>query len=378
MKKVVELISTMNVGGAETMVKDYAMLMDQDKINMKIIALSGQYHSTNEQILKENGVDITFLGEMKYGERQNLNPFEKIVRFVSRYYYFRKLMMEFQPDILHVHLYMGRYLKVLPLKKLNMKLLFTVHNIPERFFSKKFGLNQKHREYKEAKRLIDKHGMTLIALHDSMNQELRELFKTDRVITVNNGIVLDHFDRSKYDRAAIRESLGVKQDEFLVGHVGRYHIQKNHEKIVEIFCALLKEKVEAKLLLIGRGELKEQIIELVNKCGIKDKVIFLENRQDIPELMCAMDVFLFPSKWEGFGNVLIEAQSMGLRCVISDCVPKSVQLTSLVYPVSLTADMSVWTEALLDADKKVTAKGKLSDYDMVNCVKKLQNIYLDM
>ena len=218
----------------------------------------------------------------------------------------------------------------------------------------------------------------MIALHDDMNRELRELFHTDRVITVNNGIVLEHFDRNKYDREAIRASLDVKKDEFLVGHVGRYHIQKNHEKIVEIFCALLKEEPKAKLLLIGRGELKEQIMDMVNQRGIDDKVIFLENRQDIPELMCAMDVFLFPSKWEGFGNVLIEAQSMGLRCVISDCVPDSVRLTSLVYPVSLQADMSVWTDALLDSNKRETAKGRLSDYDMVNCVKKLQNIYLNL
>ncbi|MDD6202649.1 MAG: glycosyltransferase family 4 protein [Lachnospiraceae bacterium] len=200
MKKVVQLISTMNTGGAETMVRDYALLMEQEKIDMKIIALSKHYDSVNEKVLQEHGIPIIFLSELKYGNREDLNFVQKIIRRISRYYYLRKIILREKPDVLHVHLHIGHYLKVLPLKKLNMKLLYTVHNVPERFFRKNPGISQKYFEYREVKRLVNQHGMRLIALHDTMNRQLRELFSTDQVITVNNGIEMERFCPDLYDR----------------------------------------------------------------------------------------------------------------------------------------------------------------------------------
>lgn len=377
MKKVIQLISTMNTGGAETMVKDYALLVDKEKVQMKIVVMSGQYHSTNEQILKDKGIEIIYLGELLYGEKEDLNPLQKVLRRVSRYYYFRKLILEEKPDVLHVHLHFGWYLKVLPLKKLNMKLLFTVHNVIENFFDAVPGWKEKYFEYREADRLIKKYGMTLIALHDDMNRELRDFFHTENVVTINNGIMLSRFNKQLYDREEIRKSLGVGTEEFVVGHVGRYHEQKNHELIVNVFKELLKIKPNSKLLLIGKGPLKEEITKKIEREGLTDYVIMLENRQDVPQLMDAMDVFLFPSRWEGFGNVLIEAQSMGLRCVISDKVPESVILTENVQIKSLEEPLTAWVEAILNFNKKSVPRGTLTEHDMIYCVERLQHIYLD-
>lgn len=368
----------MNVGGAETMVKDYALLMDKEKIDMKIVALSGRYDSTNEVILQEAGIPIIFLEEAKYGGRKDLNFFQKIIRKIYRYYYFRKLILEEKPDILHIHLRFDKYIKVLPLKKLNLKLVHTVHNEPTRFFDKNGKDRDKYKEFKEAYRLVHEHNMKLIALHDSMKEELKELFETTDVVTVNNGIQMEQFQSDLYDRESTRKELDVASDEFLIGHVGRYHIQKNHERIITVFRELLKKQPRAKLLLIGRGALKENIIARVKEWGIDSKVIFLENRIDVPALMNAMDVFFFPSRWEGFGNVLTEAQSIGLRCVISTAVPKDVQLTDKVIPVDLEETDDVWVDALLDKDRKGQAIGCLDDYDMKKCAKKLQDIYLGM
>ncbi|MDD6202648.1 MAG: glycosyltransferase [Lachnospiraceae bacterium] len=171
--------------------------------------------------------------------------------------------------------------------------------------------------------------------------------------------------------------MGIKKDEFLVGHVGRYHVQKNHEMIVAVFCELLKTKPNARLLLVGGSGKKEEIVRMISQAGITDKVIMLENRADVPALMKAMDVFLFPSKWEGFGNVLIEAQSIGVRCVVSDKVPESVRLTELVTVCDLREPLQVWVDAILNKKNHVTPTGSLNDYDMKNCAKKLQKIYLE-
>ena len=376
MIKVIQLISTMNVGGAETMVKDYALLLNKKEIDVKIIALSGRYNSTNEKILQENGIEIIFLEEIKYGKQQKLNLFQKMIRKISRYYYFRKIVMQEKPDVLHIHLHIGNYLTVLPLKKLNLKLFYTVHNVPERFFTSKVGFNHKYFEYRRAYKLVHKYNMCLISLHDTMNKQLKQLFKTEHVETVNNGVMLGKFDRKLYNRDETRSMLGVTSEDFLVGHVGRFHEQKNHQFIISVFKELRSVMPQARLLLIGGGALKTEIQNQVHNWNMDSNVIFLENRMDVPALMCAMDVFFFPSRWEGFGNVLIEAQSIGLRCVISDNVPKDAWLSDRVNVLSLNDSIEQWIKAIKGEIKGEEASGNIEDFDMCNCVKKLQQIYL--
>lgn len=376
MKKVIEVVPTMSTGGAEAMVKDYALLMDREKITMKVVVLDHRYSSENERILDENKIETLYLNGILYDNRENLNVFQKIRRSVSRYYYFRKFLLREKPDVIHIHLKLGWYFKMLPLKKMNVKLIYTVHNVIENYFDKKPGLKSKYFEYREANRLIHRYGMTLVALHDEMNEQLRNFFRTERVITVNNGIIMERFDPSKYDREAVRKELLVGEDEFLIGHVGRLHPQKNHDLILEVFCEVLKKKPQAKLLLIGKGELKNEIRAKIKAKKIEDRVIMLENRGDIPKLMSAMDVFLFPSRWEGYGNVLLEAQCMGLRCIISDKVPKSVCLTDLVVVQKLTDSPKQWAETLLNDSIKGNAGGTLLEHDMKYCIRKLEQLYL--
>ncbi len=375
-KKVIELIPTMNTGGAETMVKDYALLMNRDKVTIKVVVLDHRYGSENERLLDDNEIEALYLNDILYGNRKKLNIIQKVCRTISRYYYFRKYILEEKPDVIHVHLVFRNYLTMLPLNILKIKLVYTVHNVIENYFDKKPGFRSKYFEYREAKRLIERYGMTLIALHDDMKRELCDYFHTKNVVTVNNGIVMERFDRTKYNRDKTRELLGIENGEFLVGNVGRLSTQKNHDMILKVFKELLKVRPESKLLLIGKGPLKNEIVQTIEANGMTNKVIMLENRKDIPELMNAMDVFLFPSKWEGYGNVLLEAQCMGLRCIVSDKVPRSVCLTELVVPLKLDAPIKEWVDTLMNPSIKGVPQGNLHDYDMKNCIRKLEEIYL--
>ena len=376
MLKVIELIPTMSTGGAEAMVKDYALLLDKEKIKVSVVVLDHHYASENEKILEQNGIETLYLGAVLYGDRENLNLFQKVIRNLSRYYYFRQCVLREKPDIIHIHLRIGSYMKVLPLKRLNVRLIYTVHNVIENYFSKDPAKKDKYKEYLEADRLIRNYDMTLVALHDEMNTQLREFFHTERVVTVNNGIRMEQFHRELYDRQAVRGMLGVGEDEFLVGHVGRLHRQKNHDMILEVFEELLREKPKAKLLLVGKGERRQEILDMIQKKNLQDKVILLENRGDVPQLMSAMDVFLFPSSWEGYGNVLLEAQSMGLRCVISDQVPRGVCLTDQVIVRKLTDSPVEWVRAMLDASICGQPVGTLESHDMKNCIRQLEALYL--
>lgn len=370
-----ELIPTMSTGGAETMVKDYAVLIDPHKINIHVVVLDHHYDSLNEKILEEHHIKTTYLGEVLYGERTDLNIVQRIVKRLYRYIYFRKLVIKEKPDIIHAHLVLGKYLRFLPIKKQGIKLIFTVHNIIENYFSKDKNDKKKFREYKECQHLVDKYGMTLVALHDSMNKELRNYFHTDKVVTINNGIQMERFARELYDRETVRTNLGFRTSDFVIGNVGRLHPQKNHDLILDVFAKLSETRENVKLLLIGKGDLEDKIRSRIQQLELEDKVVMLKNRPDIPELMSAMDVFLFPSRWEGYGNVLLEAQCMGLPCIVSDKVPECVRVTNLVRVLPLEAPIDQWVDALYDKRSENSVAADISEYDMKNCIKKLEKLY---
>ena len=376
MKKVIHMIPTLNMGGAETMVKDYALLLDKKQFEVIIVSLDRRYHSVNEEILEQAGIRVIYLSEMRYGGDKKLNIFRKIIRKIARYIDLRNLIKTEKPDVLHMHLDIGNYIKIIPAKAWGIKLLYTVHNVPERFFDPSGTDREKYSAYKEIKRLITNEGLRLIVLHKGMEEPLKRMFNTDNVITVNNGVNLGNFRRELYNKSEIRRKLGIAEDALLVGHVGRFHEQKNHELIIRVMNGLLKKEPNAHLLLIGSGPLQNKIEREIRELGLENNITILQNRNDVPELMAAMDVFFFPSRWEGFGNVMIEAQNMGMPCVVSDKIHPNVIVNENVKALPLEASMDKWVEAILNGQRCVVSEG-IDKYDIINSVKTLENIYRD-
>lgn len=161
-----------------------------------------------------------------------------------------------------------------------------------------------------------------------------------RALLVHNGIDLSLYHYSEEARKSIREELGV-EDKYVVGHVGRFNQQKNHKKLVEIFSELKSLRPNAFLLLIGKGELEEDVRKLVQRKGLTDSVLFLGVRKDVPRILCGMDVFVFPSLYEGMPNTVIEAQATGLQCLISDTITREANITGLVHYLPLS-DSHMW------------------------------------
>lgn len=174
---------------------------------------------------------------------------------------------------------------------------------------------------------------------------------------VKNAICVEKYVFNSEIRQTKRRSLGI-QEELLIGHVGRFHFQKNHDFIIKVFNHVLLMHENSKLLLIGEGELKEKIINESKKLGIFDKIIFLEKRKDVNELIQAMDVFLFPSRFEGLGIALIEAEASDLPCIISDKIPDEAKLTKKIRSFSLQESPKVWADAILEESKNSTRKSQ--------------------
>lgn len=197
---------------------------------------------------------------------------------------------------------------------------------------------------------------------------------------INNAIDAEKFVFNKNMRKDKRKELQI-EDKFVIGHVGRFHIQKNHKFLIDIFKEVHDRNRDSVLLLVGDGDLRQSIEEKVNNLGLADNVIFTGVRSDIPELFQAMDVFVFPSLYEGLGIVAVEAQAAGLHCIVADTIPKEAYVTDLVEKEYLKTSKELWAERILKYAKGYDRRNtyeqiKSSGYDIEETSNWLEEFYL--
>lgn len=197
-----------------------------------------------------------------------------------------------------------------------------------------------------------------------------------------NAIDVSKFQFDENKRMKIRTELGISKNEFVIGTIGRLTIQKNPEKILSIIKNLYKRKINFKLLWIGAGELKTMIINEINRSNLNANIILIESRDDIPDLLSAMDIFIFPSKWEGLGVAAIEAQVAGLPIICSTVVPKEVRLADDCYFLPLNDDNS-WENLIIKLsnrkkrNRSTLNRMKASDYNILITAQKMTDFYLN-
>ena len=167
-----------------------------------------------------------------------------------------------------------------------------------------------------------------------------------KVTIINNAIDLKQFAFDEAKRNKLRKELGL-QDCFVIGHVGRFMKQKNHDFLVDIFAEIVKEQDDVKLLLIGDGPLREQIENKVKTLGLDEKVIFTGVRSDVADLYNAMDVFVLPSFYEGLPVVGVEVQANGLPFLCSSNVTREILISDRIELLKLEDGMKTWAEKIL-------------------------------
>ncbi|MGX7150923.1 glycosyltransferase [Enterococcus ureasiticus] len=199
---------------------------------------------------------------------------------------------------------------------------------------------------------------------------------------IKNAIELEKFDYDPIVRNTLRNELGFTKDDFVIGNIGRFVWQKNQAFIVELFNEVLKKKGNAKLLLIGEGPLKLELEKKVLAYGIGDKVTFFSNTDNIHEYYQIMDIFLFPSNYEGLGMVAVEAQISGLPVITSTKVPIDAKISNRFYQIDLMKPRERWIECFLTipVEKRV---GNISEadnngYNIYTEASKLLNYYVTL
>jgi glycosyltransferase involved in cell wall biosynthesis len=148
----------------------------------------------------------------------------------------------------------------------------------------------------------------------------------------------------------VRRLLGIPENASVVGHVGRFAPMKNHAFLLEIAAQALAQRADIWVLLVGDGPLRSEMEQRARDLGIAQRVVFTGVREAAPSLMAAMDVFLFPSLWEGLGIVLVEAQAAGVPCVVSDVVPEEASIVpGAIRRLPLESGVQEWTHAVLSS-----------------------------
>lgn len=372
-KKIIQFIYGMSVGGAQTVVRDYATELKSRGYDVKILTLYRYPDSSNEKVISDAEIpiiDVWGTASRKIGFRIKIKLFGRLLAYRK----IKKLICKEKPDIIHVHLQLMKYLY--PVRKYLKKtgIVYTCHSEVERIFDH----TQKGNEEDERclRWFIKNRPVKIIALHSRMKEELRRQLETESVEVLYNPVNITKIKNPKYSKEFVRKNLGIPKGAYVIGHIGRFTKVKNQEFLVRIFKKCIEEKENAFLLLVGSGHLLRQIKDQIKLLGIENHTLILSNRGDIPEILTAIDVFVFPSLYEGIGIALLEAQVAGKPCIISNSIPEETICSDYVQSIGLDEEEEKWVEAI-NKPVKVSGskKNDINTFDINKIMEQLEDIY---
>ena len=355
---------SLSVGGAETVVTEYLQKL-QSRGHEVFFMQDFSTDSFLTQRLKDSGIPIYTLWKGDLASPLG-KKIKGAARAVGLYHRFNHILHQITPDIVHLHGCPDH------MDKLDFppeRIFFTFHSELHRNLKILGSSNQARLQ-----RLCDR-GATLSVLTEDCARECRELFHTDRVLCIPNGVDFGKVREHIYDREQLNTLFGIHKDRFLVGTLGRLDPVKDHERMLSIFRAVKKRCPEAALLIVGgdRDGRMERLKALAEELGIGQDVYFTGQRQDGDAILAAMDRFVLTSKSESFSLVTIEAQVLGVPCIVSDAVPAEVACRGCTR-VPLAASDETWAEAIL-APGRDEAAGKLERFDLNAVIGRLEACY---
>lgn len=364
--KVLFYIHFLTIGGAETIVVNYLIHLKEKGIDVVLVVIR-HVDTFLEKRVRDAGIKIYVLEEACKIKKLSGLKWRIHRNFIGYENKWNAVIQTEKPDVLHMHTFIDT------LKRVNFpcnKMVFTFHSNVER------SLRLSSAENKRLLEEFSEKGMTFFALSDIASKDIKRIYGTDKIIKIPNAIDIQKIRDNKIDRNCFLSRLNIPQDAFILGHVGRFHPIKNHEKVINVFRAVNNMRPNAYLLLAG-GDVDlrmNQIKKMVCEYGIDENVRFLGVCENTPQIMSVFDAFILPSYSESFSLVTIEAQALGKRCVISDQVPEEVVCNHNCFRLSIDKPDEEWA-ALLLSDSVVDTQNELSDFDMEHVIQKMTEAY---
>ncbi|BEH91627.1 putative glycosyltransferase EpsF [Turicibacter faecis] len=356
--RILQVVTAMNRGGLETMLMNYYRKLDKGLYQFDFLVHRQERGDYDDEI-EELGGKIYRLSSIRPGHYKKY--FKELDDFFSKHQEYR---------VVHAHINENSGFALRAAKKYGVPCRIAHSHLADLKLDYKYPFRWYGRRY------LKPNANYYYACSDQAGQWLfGGMVEKSQIKVLPNAVDLDDFKMNPLIREETRRNLNLT-DEFVIGHVGRFNPQKNHDFLIEVFNEIQKRCDKAVLLLVGEGYLEDKIKEKVKEMGLENKVRFLGLRKDIKSLMQAMDLFLFPSLFEGLPVVLVEAQASGLKCVTSTGVTSEANLCGEVEFIDLNEGASQWAEKILSLnyDKKdytdiLTQKGYSSNQSSAELLK---------
>ena len=364
MIKVLHILSGIGYqGGVQSLLWNYYKKLDTELISFDFVVHSNVMKGYEKKFL-DRGANIYYVPPKRNGIIQNYQGLCEIMK-KNKY------------DIVHVHQDFLGYIALKAAKKNGIKVrIMHTHkaNMEENIIKKIYRI------------ILTKYCELYATDFFACGKEAaiwtygKKLFFEKKVYILNNAIEPTDFLYDENRRMQVRDELGI-QNKFVIGNVARFTYQKNHNLLIDIFLNILKEKKDAILLLVGDGELKNEIEEEVKKNKIEENVLFLGNRDDVNYLLQAMDVFVLTSRFEGLPVTMVEAQAADLKCVVTNNTTHELKITDNIVYIDANDSIKKWSYEICKLPKKnrsnMLENIRKNGFDINLEVKKLEQYYLN-
>lgn len=357
--RIAQIIGKMSAGGVESVVFNYYRNIDKSKIQFDF------YYDSDSSV--EPPKELIDMGA-RFIE---LPPYQKIFQYISA---LRNELRNNNYTIVHSHL---NTLSILPLfasymEKIPVRIAHN-HSVPG-------GNEYKRNLLKYFLRMGAKIFPTdYFACSEKAGKWMfgNQTYNSGKVVLIKNAIDYNVFSKNEINRKNIREKLNLNGDT-VIGHVGRFTSAKNHSFLLKIFAQYKTKDQNAKLLLVGEGELRKQIEEEIHRLDLRDSCILVGKQSDTSPYYSGMDVMVMPSIFEGLGLAAIEAQACQLPIVVSEAIPSEAVISTGVTSLSLKDSIDSWVEAIQKSlNRNITFIDEYHEYNIDSASDKLLNWYIN-
>ena len=366
--KVLFFVDRLLVGGIQSLLYNWVTHIDNTKIQIDFLILDdGNVYELEEKI-KKQGFTIYKLDNIWIR-----NPYDLIKQAQALDNFFK---IHYDYKVLHMHSTSKNYLVLKYAKKYGIPIRIAhSHSLnfqTNSIFKKMIGNIMKP--------LLINNSTDYFACSEAAGKWMfgKKITQSKSFKVIHNAIDYSKFGFNVKTRENVRNDLNLKSSDIVIGHIGRFEKPKNHSFLIDVFYQVQKKNKDYKLLLVGTGTLVNEIKNKVEKYNISNKVIFTGYRDDVYRLVQAMDIFAFPSLFEGLGLGLVEAQASGIPCIATKkAIPKEVKLNDNFYFLDL--DIDQWTNQILKMDiQRVDSYDNLKkeEYLLEDVIRYLEDFYL--
>ncbi len=363
--RVLNVTTVLRAAGIESFIMNMYRNIDREKVQFDFMVMRDEKEFYDDEIKKLGGKKFTIHVHSKNTLIKILKESRELYKFLKNNHY----------SVVHIHYTTPlRAFYLLAAKKAGVPVRI-YHSHSAEVSGKS---SAKLAIYSFCREKINKWATDFFACSKAAAQWMYVKEGLEKSEVIYNGIDINKFKFDENVRKEVRKELNMENN-FIIVHTGRFLEQKNHKFVIEIFKSLKKKCPKAKLLLLGTGDLVDDMKKLVEKYSLSGDVEFLGVRSDVNRILNAADCYVMPSLYEGLPVAAVEAECSGLPCILSTNITKEVALTNKVKFLDLDENIENWCQTILklkdnprmDCSNDI----KKSGYDVHEVALNLQKFY---